>query len=144
MPTADTIKILLADDHKIVCEGLRALIKQQRPEWEVVGEAEDGASAVDLATKLSPHVVVMDISMPGLNGIEATRQITFLYPDIKILALSMHSDKRFILETFGAGARGYLLKDCAVEELIAAIQAIAENRTYLSAHLANDMIRDIT
>ncbi len=143
MPIPDTIKILLADDHKILCEGLRGLIEKERPKWKVVGEAGDGASAVDLAGKLSPDVVVMDISMPGLNGIEATRQITLLYPDMKILALSMHSDRQFILEMFGAGARGYLLKDCAVEELIAAIQAIVENRAYLSSQLASAMIKEI-
>lgn len=142
MRTTNTLKILLADDHQIVREGLRALIEQQRPAWKILGEAEDGASAVKLATTLSPDVVVMDISMPGLNGVEATRQITSKYPDIRVLALSMHSGKHIIVEMFKAGAQGYLLKDCAVEELINAIQAVAGKKVYLSAQLAGITVKD--
>ncbi len=142
MRTTDTLKILLADDHQIVREGLRTLIEQQRPAWKVLGEAEDGASAVKLATRLSPDVVVMDISMPGLNGIEATRQITSKYPEIRVLALSMHSGEHFIMEMFKAGAQGYLLKDCAVEELINAIQTVAAKKVYLSARPADIAIKD--
>ena len=108
----DTIKILLADDHKLLREGLRALIEEQR-NMIVVAEAEDGRSAVRLAAKLSPDIIVMDISMPGLNGIDATRRIAEENPGIKVIALSMHADRNFVVEMFKAGAAGYLLKDCA-------------------------------
>ena len=142
MRTTNIIKILLADDHKIICEGLRGLIEQQRPDWEVIGEARDGASAVKLAKELSPDVIIMDISMPILNGIEATRQITSNQPAIKVIALSMHWDKRYTMEMFKAGAQGYLLKDCAFDELIFAIEAVVANKVYLSPQLADASITD--
>jgi DNA-binding NarL/FixJ family response regulator len=142
METTDTIKILLADDHKILCEGLRSLIKQERPKWEVLGEATDGASAVQLASELSPDIIIMDISMSGLNGIEATRRITSSQPSIKVLSLSMHWDRRYIVDMFKAGARGYLLKDSAIDELIFAIEAVVANRIYLSPQLADATITD--
>jgi DNA-binding NarL/FixJ family response regulator len=97
---------------------------------EVVGQAKDGYTTVDLARELSPDVIIMDISMPGLNGIEATRLIHGENPDIKIIGLSMHSAKRYVQEMFKAGARGYLLKDCDFEELIGAIRAVADGGTY--------------
>jgi DNA-binding NarL/FixJ family response regulator len=137
----DTIKILLADDHKLLREGLRALIEEQR-NMTVVAEAEDGRSAVQLATKLSPDIIVMDISMPGLNGIDATRQITAESPGIKVIALSMHADRNFVVEMFKAGAAGYLLKDCAFEELILAIRAVSSKKAYLSSKLSDTMIKD--
>ena len=137
----DTIKILLADDHKLLREGLRALIEEQR-NMTVVAEAEDGRSAVRLATKLSPDIIVMDISMPGLNGIDATRQITAESPGIKVIALSMHADRNFVVEMFKAGAAGYLLKDCAFEELILAIRAVSSKKAYLSSKLSDTMIKD--
>ena len=135
------IKILLADDHKLLREGLRALIEEQR-NMTVVAEAEDGRSAVRLAAKLSPDIIVMDISMPGLNGIDATRRIAAESPGIKVIALSMHADRNFVVEMFKAGAAGYLLKDCAFEELILAIRAVSSKRAYLSSKLSDTMIKD--
>ncbi len=135
------IRILLADDHKLLREGLRALIEEQE-NMTVVAEAEDGRSAVQLAAKLSPDIVVMDISMPGLNGIDATRRITAESPGIKVIALSMHAERDFVVEMFKAGAAGYLLKDCAFEELILAIRAVSSKKAYLSSKLSDTMIKD--
>jgi len=135
------IRILLADDHKMVREGLRSLIEKQQ-DMVVVAEAENGRTAVRLAKKLLPDVVVIDISMPDLNGIEATHQITDENPNVKIIALSMHSDRRFIAEMFRAGASGYLLKDSAFEELCHAIRSVINRETYLSPKIAGTIIRD--
>ena len=135
------IKILLAEDHRIVREGLRALIEKQK-DMEVVAEAKNGRSTVQLARKLVPDIVIMDITMPELNGIEATRQILAKAPGIKVIALSMHSDRRFVLEILSAGASGYLLKDCAFEELAQAIRIVTANQTYLSAKISKIVIKD--
>jgi len=129
------IRILLADDHKIVRDGLRALIDSY-PDMEVVAEASDGRTAVRLAKEISPDIVIMDISMPDMNGIEATRQISADSPGVKILALSMHSDRRYIRQLFVLGAAGYLLKDCAIDELVNAIHAVADRQLYLSPRIA--------
>ncbi|MDH5202517.1 MAG: response regulator transcription factor [Nitrospirota bacterium] len=136
-----SIKILLADDHKIVREGLRSLLEKQ-PDMEVVAEAKDGRTIVELAMERLPNVVIMDIAMPGLNGIEATHKIIARTPGIKVVALTMHSDRRFIVEMLKAGATGYLLKDCAFEELTYAIRAVVANRTYISPQLADTVIKD--
>lgn len=136
-----TTSILLADDHKIVREGLRALIDKQ-PGMEVIGEAENGRTAVQLAREMLPNVVIMDIAMPDMNGIEAARQIIASAPGVKVVALSMHSDKRFVIEMLKTGATGYLLKDCAFEELANAIRAVVANRTYLSTDIADIVIKD--
>jgi DNA-binding NarL/FixJ family response regulator len=136
-----SIKIFLADDHKIVREGLHTLLSKQT-DMEVVGEADTGLIAVQLIKKLLPDVVVMDIAMPDLNGIEATRQIVAEFQSVRVVALSMHSDKRFVVEMLKAGASGYLLKDCAFEELTKAIRAVVMDRIYLSPHLAEFMIKD--
>jgi DNA-binding NarL/FixJ family response regulator len=136
-----TIRVLLADDHKIVRDGLRNLL-EKHADIAVLGEAEDGREALQLARKLSPDVVVMDIAMPELNGIEATRQILSEYPGIKIVALSMHSDKRFVSEMLKAGASAYLLKDCAFEELITAIRTIMTGKIYLSPGIAGVVLED--
>ena len=125
------IKVLLADDHAMMRGGLRMLL-EQNAELNVVGEAEDGRETVRLAKKLSPDVVVMDIAMPDMNGIEATRQILADCPGVKVIALSMHSDRHFVSEMLKAGATAYLLKECAVDELITAIMTVLKNRTYLS------------
>jgi DNA-binding NarL/FixJ family response regulator len=136
-----SVKILIADDHKIIREGLRALI-ERKPGMEVIGEVENGRKAVQLVQELLIDIIVMDIAMPDLNGIEATRQIVARAPSIKVIALSMHSDKRFVVEMLRAGASGFLLKDCAFEELIYAINAVRANRTYLSPKIADMMIKD--
>jgi DNA-binding NarL/FixJ family response regulator len=125
------IKVLLADDHVMMRGGLRMLL-EQNGELTVVGEAEDGRETVRLAKKLSPDVIVMDIAMPDMNGIEATRQILEDLPGVKVIALSMHSDRHFVSEMLKAGATAYLLKQCAVDELITAIMTVLKNRTYLS------------
>ncbi|MEW6214862.1 MAG: response regulator transcription factor, partial [Nitrospirota bacterium] len=136
-----SIRILLADDHKIVLDGLHALLEKQ-PGMEVVAEAEDGRKTVQLVQKLLPDVVIMDIAMPDLNGIEATRQIVAETPNVKVVALSMHSDRRFVVEMFKAGALGYLLKDCAFEELANAIRSVVANRLYLSPKIADIVVKD--
>jgi len=136
-----SIRILLADDHKIVREGLRTLLEKQ-PGMEVVAEAEDGCTAVRLVWELSPDVVIMDIAMPDLNGIEATRQIIAKNHRIKVVALSMHSDRRFVAGMLKAGASGYLLKDCAFEELAQAVRTVVANQTYLSPMIARIVVKD--
>lgn len=136
-----SVKIILADDHRIMREGLRALLEKQSG-MEVIAEAEDGRSTVDLAHELKPDVVVIDISMPDLNGIDATRQIIEAAPHIKVIALSMHSDRKFVREMLSAGASGYLLKDSAFEELGTALAAVIKNQTYLSPKIADTVIKD--
>jgi two-component system response regulator NreC len=136
-----SIKILIADDHTIMRSGLRSLIDKE-PDMEVVAEAENGRMAVQLALKFSPDVVIMDITMPDLNGIEASHQILSRAPDIKVVALSMHSDEQFVVEMLNAGASGYLLKDCAFGELCLAIRAVVANQNYLSPGIASVVIKD--
>ena len=122
-------------------EGLRSLIEKQ-PDMEVVAEAENGRMAVQLVRKLFPEVVVMDIGMPDLNGIEATRQILANNPKVKVIALSMHSAKRFVIEMLKAGSSGYLLKDCAFEELALAIRTVIANQIYVSPGITDMVIKD--
>ncbi len=135
------IKIILADDHKMFCEGLRFMLEDQ-PGIEVIATAPDGITAAKLTRELSPDVVIIDIGMPNLNGIEATRRINAENPDVKIIALSMHSDKRFVAEIFKAGASGYLLKDSDFEELITAINTVMEDNLYISPAVAKVVIKD--
>ena len=135
------IRVLIGDDHKIVRQGLRSLLEKQ-PDIEVIAEAEDGRTAVRLAQEMMPNVVVMDVAMPDLNGIEATHQILTNAPDTKVIALSMYSDKRVILNMLRAGASGYLPKDCAFEELVQAIRAVAANKTYLSPTIVDVMVKN--
>ena len=136
-----SIRILLADDHRIMRQGLRTLLEKQT-DIEVVGEAEDGPTAVQLVRELSPDVIVMDIGMPGLNGIEATHRIIAEVPGVKVIALSMHSDRRFVAEMFKAGASGYLPKDCAFEELARAIRAVVAGGKYLSPEIAGVVVKN--
>jgi DNA-binding NarL/FixJ family response regulator len=136
-----TLKILLADDHNLIREGLRSLIEKQ-PGMTVVGEAADGRTAVRLARKLAPDIVVMDISMPELNGIDATRQILEASPKARVIALSMQSDKRFVAAALKAGAAGYLLKDGVSAEVSDAIRAVAAGQTYLSPRIAGVVVED--
>ena len=135
------IRIILADDHKIVRQGLKTLIEQE-PDMEVVGEAEDGLRTVTMARELIPHVVVMDIKMPDLNGIEATQQILSELSGVKIIALSIYADRRYVADMFKAGACGYLLKDCAFEELAQAIRLAMSNKTYLSPGISKIVVKD--
>jgi DNA-binding NarL/FixJ family response regulator len=130
------IRVLLADDHRIVRDGLRTLITKQE-DMDVVGEAEDGRSAIELTKKLLPDVVIMDVTMPDMNGITATRKIIEEIQSVKVIALSMHSDRRFVSGMMDAGALGYLLKDCAFEELADAIRTVYSNERYLSAQVAD-------
>jgi two-component system response regulator NreC len=136
----DCIRILLADDHKILRSGLRGLIEKQ-PRFEVVAEAANGRSAVKLSQKLTPDIAIMDISMPDLNGIEATRQIIGNSPRTKVIILSVHSEQRFVAEVFKAGASGYLLKDNSFDELVSAIHAVMTEGTYLCPQIAT-VVRD--
>ena len=126
-----SMKVLLADDHEIVREGFKALIEKQ-PDMSVIAEAANGKEAIRLARELTPDVVVMDVAMPELNGIEATKQIAGLEGPIRIVALSIHSESHYVGEMLKAGASGYLLKNCAFQELARAIRAVMEGRTYLS------------
>jgi len=136
-----SIKILLADDHEIMREGLKSLLEKQS-DITVIGQADDGRTTVKLARELSPDIVIMDISMPDMNGIEATRQIVSRDSRIKVIALSVHSDKRFVIEMLHAGASAYLLKDCAFNELANAVRAVIANHSYLSPEIADAMIKD--
>ncbi len=137
-----SIRILLADDHRIVRDGLKTLLEKQS-DMEVVAEAEDGRTTVNLAKKLLPDIVIMDITMPDLNGIDATRKIVTELPNSKVIALSMHSDRRFVSGSLEAGASGYLMKDCAFEELVSAIRSVmSSNRTYLSPKVADIVVKN--
>lgn len=136
-----SIRILLADDHKIIREGLRAIF-EKLTEVEVVAEAEDGLETVRLTKKLLPDIVIMDIGMPNMNGIDATRQIVAETKGVRVLALSTHTDTKFVMQMLGAGASGYLPKDCTCEELIAAIHAVITNQLYLSPRITDVVIRE--
>ncbi len=125
------MKILIADDHKIMRDGLRALL-EKRADVTVVGEAADGHEAVALVQRLKPDVVVMDVTMPNLNGVEATRHIVAASPKVKVIGLSMNSDRRYVLAMFSAGASGYLVKNAAGEELSRAIEAVMAGQKYVS------------
>jgi DNA-binding NarL/FixJ family response regulator len=136
-----SIKVLIADDHQIVRDGLRSMLEKE-PWIKVVGEAEEGRTTLRLARELAPDVIIMDVSMPDLNGIEATRQIVAEFPTIKVIALSMHNDRRFVLNMIKAGAKGYLLKDSAFKELAKAIKVVVSNQTYLSGEIADILVQD--
>ena len=136
-----SIKILLADDHRITRQGLRSLLEKES-DMEVVAEAQEGRAAVHLVRELSPDVVIMDVTMPDLNGMEATRQIVAELPSVKVIALSMHSDNLFVSEMLKSGASGYLPKDCAFEELARAIRAVVDGKTYLSPAVSGVVVDD--
>lgn len=132
-------KILLVDDHLMLRDGLRALLEKDAG-MKVVGGAENGREAIELTRTLAPDVVVMDIGLPGLNGIEATRQILASNSGVKIIALSMHSDKRYVIQMLKAGASGYLLKNCASDELVRAIHSVLANQRFLSQGIAETLV----
>lgn len=136
-----SVKIILADDHRIMREGLRALLEREAG-IEVIAEADNGRTTVELSRELNPDVVVIDIGMPDLNGIDATRQIVSESPAVKVIALSMHSDRKFVREMLSAGASGYLLKDSAFEELGTALTTVLNNQTYLSPKIADTVVKD--
>jgi two-component system response regulator NreC len=136
-----SIRIILADDHTIVRHGLNKLIQQQE-DMEVIAQAADGHSTVELTRELSPDMVIMDIGMPDLNGIDATGQIIHELPQVKVIGLSMHSGKKFVIEMLKAGASGYLLKDCALEELTTAIKTVAAGKIYLSPSITDVVVEN--
>jgi len=136
-----SLRIMLADDHKITRQGLRSLLEKQK-DIEVVAEADNGRAAIRLADELGPDIIIMDVTIPDLNGVEATKQILSKSPDIKIIALSMHSDAIFVTEMLKSGASGYLLKDCAFEELTRAIRTVADDKTYLSPAISGVVVED--
>ena len=135
------IRVLLADDHIIMRKGLRLLLERQ-PNITVVGEASDGRECVELAQAEKPDVVVMDLAMPNLNGIEAARQIVGQNPDVAVAVLSMHSDESYVIRALKAGARAYLLKDSAESDLIGAIKALSDGKSFFSPAISRLLVED--
>lgn len=138
-----TIRIMLCDDHQIIREGLRSLLDKQL-DMKVVGEGTNGHEAIKLAASQPADVMVLDVAMPDLNGIGATRRLREEHPGLKILALSMHSDKHFVTGMLEAGASGYLLKDCAFSELISGIHTVAKGGIYISPSIAGNVLQEFT
>jgi two-component system, NarL family, response regulator NreC len=137
----DKIRVLLADDHTILRAGLKMMLNAQ-PDIETVGEASDGRQAISEAERLSPDVVIMDITMPECNGIEATRHIKRLLPDVRVLVLTMHENEEYLFQTLRAGAAGYMLKEAADTDLISAIRVVASGRFYLSPSAQSMLVSD--
>jgi DNA-binding NarL/FixJ family response regulator len=137
MPT----RVLLVDDHAMIRQGLCSLLEKQS-DIEVVGSVENGRKAVDIARELAPDLVIMDISMPNLNGIDATRKIIGEMGDVKVIALSIHSSQHFVAEMLKAGASGYILKECLFDELVEAIKTVLNGGTYLSPKITGVVIDD--
>jgi len=141
LPAMKPIRILLADDHTVVRKGLRLLLESQ-PDFEVIADAADGRETVALAEQHAPDVVVMDVAMPGLNGIEAARQINAKLPRTSIVFLSMHSDESYVLKALKSGARAYLLKDSAEYDLINAVRAVNEGKAFFSPAISRMLVED--
>ncbi|WP_026840674.1 response regulator [Citrifermentans bremense] len=135
------IKVMVVDDHSIVREGVRILL-EQFPDLTVVAEADNGRKALELVADAAPHVVLMDLSMPGMNGIDATQRLSAGYPEVRVLILSMHKDKRFVSQAFRAGARGYLLKECASAELVQAVRRVAAGEMYVCHGIIGVVMED--
>ncbi len=138
-----SIRILIADDHKIVLDGLKALIEAQ-PDMKIVAQATNGREAVKIARKEKPDMVIIDVAMPDLNGLEAMRQILSDNPRTKVIALSMHSDRRYVTGMLSAGASGYILKHCAFEDLAQAIHTVLRNQVYLSPAIAGIVVQELS
>ncbi len=136
-----SIRVLLVDDHAIIREGLRSLL-ERHPDMDVVADTDDGRKAFNLVRELLPDIVIMDITMRGLNGIEATRQIISEFPTVKVIALSIHSKRRYITDMLSAGASGYILKECLFDELAQAIKAVADGGRYLSPRITDIVVND--
>src|SRR5260370_5740478 len=134
-----SVRILVADDHEIVRRGLRALLESQ-PNWEVAGEAVSGREAVEKARQLTPHIAIIDVGMPELNGLEATRQILKALPQTEILILTMHESEQIVREVLDAGARGYVLKSDAGRDLITAVEALSQHRTFFSSRVSDMLL----
>jgi DNA-binding NarL/FixJ family response regulator len=135
------LRILLGDDHTLVRQGVRKILEEQ-PNWSVIGEAQDGREVVRKTLEEEPDVVIMDVAMPLLNGIEATRQILRKLPSVRVLILSMHADEAYIIQALQAGARGYLLKDSADTDLVRAVNAVADGKSFFSPNVAAIMLDD--
>jgi DNA-binding NarL/FixJ family response regulator len=138
---ATSVRIVIADDHALFRDGLRTLLERQK-NFQVVAEATNGLDTVALVTKHKPDIVFLDVSMPGLNGVEAARQILSQARGTRIIMLSMHSNDRFVVEALKAGAKGYVLKDNAFDELLAAVKSVMADRIYLSRLISEAVIRD--
>jgi len=135
------VRILLADDHSVIRSGLRLVLERQA-DFQVVAEASDGREAVNAAAEHKPDVVVMDLAMPNLNGIEAARQITSGFPATRVVVLTMHSDEEYVLRALKAGARGYLLKESAEADLIAAVRAVSAGKAFFSPVVSRMLVED--
>jgi DNA-binding NarL/FixJ family response regulator len=138
-----SIRILLADNHGILRQGIQALI-EKHSDIEVIGQADNGLAAVEMTRELHPDVVLMDITMPMLNGIEATRRIKSELPEVKVLVLSVHAKREFVLDMVKAGASGYILKECVLDDLIQAINTVVAGQSYLSPQIASVLLEGIT
>lgn len=139
--TARPIRVILADDHTITREGIRLLLEQKH-RIRVIAQADNGRDAIKLTGKHRPDVVIMDINMPELNGAEATRRITADYPDVRVIALSMYSDKSYVTGMLSAGVSGYLLKSCAFEELEKAVYSVADGQVFMSRKITDFLVKD--
>ncbi len=137
----DKITLMLADDHDIVRAGMKSFLESQG-EFQVVAEARDGSEAIERAQEKHPEIILMDITMPGMDGLEATRRLKELCPDSQVLALTVHDDKQYFMEMLSAGASGYLTKQAAADELVAAIHSIAQGNIYLQPALARWLLED--
>jgi DNA-binding NarL/FixJ family response regulator len=133
------VKLLVADDHKIFRQGIKKLLEEES-DLQVVGEAADGREAIKKATELKPDVILMDIAMANLNGLQATRQIKKVLPDTKVIMVTMHKNEEYVLQSFQAGASGYILKEGAVEELVSAIRTIHQDKSFLSPTISKTLI----